>query len=313
MKVLLANPRGFCAGVRMATQALEVALERLGAPLYVYHEIVHNQHVVEDFERRGAVFVDQVEDVPEGAVLVFSAHGVTPEVRQQAVARKLRTIDAICPLVAKVHTEVIQMAREGYLIFLIGHAGHDEIVGTIGEAPDAIQLVSSVEDVSRLTVDPGTPLAWLSQTTLSVIDTQAIVDRLQERFPGIKGPPTDDICYATRNRQLAVTELAGHADAVVVVGSRNSSNSQRLREVAEQSGVKAWLVDGPDDLRRDDFSAGDTVVLTAGASAPEYAVQRVLDWLKTEFSADVESRMIREEEQVFALPAELSLDSLQEQ
>lgn len=312
MKILLASPRGFCAGVRMATQALDVALQRLGAPVYVFHEIVHNQHVVQDFEERGAVFVNDVDEVPEGAVLVFSAHGVAPEIREQAVKRRLRTIDAICPLVAKVHTEVIQLAREGCTILLIGHAGHDETVGTMGEAPDAIHLISSVEDVDRVQVAPGTRVAWLTQTTLSVTDTQAIVDRLHQRFPDIKGPPTDDICYATRNRQLAVTELAPEADSVVVVGSRNSSNSQRLREVALQCDVRAWLVDGPEGLSRSDFSPDDTVVLTAGASVPEYAVQAVLDWFRQEFEPDVETRTIREEEQVFALPTELSVDSLQE-
>ena len=226
--------------------------------------------------------------------------------RRQAAARQLRTIDAICPLVAKVHTEVIQLARDGYTILLIGHSGLDEITGTIGEAPDAIQLLSSVDDVAQLDIATGTQVAWLTQTTLSVTDTQAIVERLQQRFPDIKGPPTNDICYATRNRQEAVQELSCDADAVVVVGSRNSSNSQRLREVAEQRGVNAWLVDSPSELKLSDFRQDDTVVLTAGASAPESAVERVLVWFQTHFDVEVESRSIREEEQMFALPAELS-------
>lgn len=305
MKLLLANPRGFCAGVRMATQALQLALEKLGPPIYVYHEIVHNQHVVNEFQQQGAIFVDSLEEVPPESVLVYSAHGVSPEVKRQAKARRLQTIDAICPLVSKVHAEAIRFARLGRTIVLIGHAGHDEITGTIGEAPDAIELVSSVEDVERLDIAPETKLAWLTQTTLSVTDTQAIVARLRERFPQIESPPTADICYATSNRQLAVRSLCAVADAVVVVGSQNSSNSQRLFEIAAESGIAAGLIDTPDALRAGDFREADTVVVTAGASVPESAVESVVQWFQTRFEVEIESQTFAEEEQVFSLPREL--------
>ncbi len=304
-RVLLAEPRGFCAGVRMAVGALSLAMERLGTPLYVFHEIVHNRHIVEDFTSRGAVFVDSIEDVPMGSNLMFSAHGVSPEVRNEARERRLFTIDATCPLVAKVHIEASRFARSGYTILLIGHAGHDEVVGTIGEAPAAIQLISSLADVDALEYSPNDKLAWLTQTTLSVSETSTIVDRLTSRFPWIVGPASDDICYATQNRQGAVESLWEEADAVIVVGSQNSSNSRRLKELADRHGIPAWLVDGADDLCVNDISPYRTLGLTAGASAPEEAVQGVLKWLAKHFSTQVEAHSFTSEDHRFALPSEL--------
>ncbi|NND96473.1 MAG: 4-hydroxy-3-methylbut-2-enyl diphosphate reductase [Pirellulaceae bacterium] len=306
MKILLANPRGFCAGVRMAIDALELVLDRLGPPVYVFHEIVHNQHVVADFRRRGVVFVDSVQEVPPGEVLMYSAHGVSPEIREAARQRQLRTVDATCPLVTKVHLEAISLSKSGHILILIGHAGHDEVVGTIGEAPDAFHLVESIEDVERLDFSRQTPLAWMTQTTLSVSETQRIVDRLKERFPQIVGPRKDDICYATQNRQLAVRGLCEEAQAIVVVGSRNSSNSKRLRETALQAGIASILVDDSSELSADDFRDYETIAITAGASAPEAAVQDVVNWFVTQFDANVESRTFANEQQVFAMPKELA-------
>lgn len=304
MKVLLANPHGFCAGVVMVVKALERALEVLGAPLYVYHEIVHNKHVVERFRRLGVIFVDAISDVPVGANLLYSAHGVSPQVRAEARARKLMTIDATCPLVTKVHIEAARFARQGYTIFLIGHEGHDEVIGTMGEAPEQIILVETPEDVDQVTVANPERLAYLTQTTLSVDDANRVIAALKRRFPGIVGPPKEDICYATQNRQEAVRELAREADLVLVVGSRNSSNSVRLAEVAEQF-ARAYLIDDVSDIDPAWFGNAETVALTAGASAPEELVLECLDWLRNELHAEVERRLVREEDVVFPLPRAL--------
>jgi 4-hydroxy-3-methylbut-2-enyl diphosphate reductase len=305
MKILLASPRGFCAGVNMAIETLETAIRLYGTPIYVFHEIVHNKHVVDRFVREGAVFVDRVEDVPEGAVLLFSAHGVAPEVRRVAAERKLNAIDATCPLVTKVHLEAIKYAKQGYRIMLIGHEGHDEVIGTIGQAPEAFTLVETAEQVAMLPFGATDKLAYLTQTTLSVDDASRIIARLKDRFPQIVGPPKDDICYATQNRQEAVRLLSAGADAVLVLGSQNSSNSQRLAELARENGIAAHLIDGADEIDPDWFTGKETVVITAGASAPESVVQDCVRWLRDRYAAEVEERIIREEEVYFPLPKEL--------
>jgi len=305
MRVILASPRGFCAGVNMAIEALELALARYGPPVYVYHEIVHNKWVVERFRRLGAIFVNHVHEVPEGSLLFYSAHGVSPEVRAQAAQRRLRTVDATCPLVTKVHREAVRFAREGYTIILIGHAGHDEVLGTMGEAPEAMVLVETEEDVDRLVLPDASRVAYLTQTTLSVDEATRIVDRLRQRFPDIVGPPRDDICYATQNRQAVVRELASQADAVLVIGSQNSSNSRRLAEIARSCGVPAWLIDDASQLAAEWFAQGQTVVVTAGASAPESLVAECVQWLKDRFGASVESAVVRTENVHFPLPREL--------
>ena len=305
MRVLLANPRGFCAGVNMAIESLELALASLPPPIYVFHEIVHNKYVVDHFRGRGVVFVDDLADVPKGATLLFSAHGVSPEIRRVARERSLRAIDATCPLVTKVHLEAVKYARAGYTIFLIGHEGHDEVIGTMGEAPEAIVLVETPEDVASLRVADENKVAYLTQTTLSVDDANRIIARLKERFPKIASPPKDDICYATQNRQEAVSNLAAEADLVIVLGSQNSSNSQRLAELARERGVPAHLVDGPGDLHPAWFEGASTVLVTAGASAPEVVVDQCLDWLRERFDATIEPRTIREESVSFPLPREL--------
>jgi 4-hydroxy-3-methylbut-2-en-1-yl diphosphate reductase len=305
MKVLLASPRGFCAGVNMAIESLDLALRLYGPPVYVYHEIVHNKHVVDEFLTKGAVFVDAIDEVPIGAHLLYSAHGVSPTVRAEAEARKLHAIDATCPLVTKVHLEAIRYAERGYTILLIGHEGHDEVVGTMGEAPEAIVLVQSPEDVDALEFPPGTKLAYVTQTTLSVDDANRIISRLKERYPTIDAPPKEDICYATQNRQEAVNILSQETELVIVLGSQNSSNSQRLAELARQSGRAAYLIDGPRDLDKAWFDGVQSVLVTAGASAPETVVQQVLDYLRENFGATVESRSIRDEEVYFPLPREL--------
>ncbi|HEV3136378.1 MAG TPA: 4-hydroxy-3-methylbut-2-enyl diphosphate reductase [Pirellulales bacterium] len=303
MKIILASPRGFCAGVNMAIETLELAIKLFGSPIYVYHEIVHNKHVVERFRTEGAVFVEDLSEVPEGAHLLYSAHGVSPEIRRLSRERRLKTIDATCPLVIKVHLEAVRYAKDGYTIVLIGHEGHDEVIGTMGEAPEAIVLVESPEDVDRLQLT--TPkLAYLTQTTLSVDDANRIIARLKERFPHIVGPPKEDICYATQNRQEAVRLLARDANVVLVLGSQNSSNSQRLAELAVESGVSAYLIDGPNDIDMNWFQASDTVLVTAGASAPENVVDHCVKLLEERFDATVESRSIREEEVYFPLPKE---------
>jgi 4-hydroxy-3-methylbut-2-en-1-yl diphosphate reductase len=307
MKILLASPRGFCAGVNMAIETLDQALQLFGAPVYVYHEIVHNLYVVERFKKQGAVFVDHLTDVPPRSVLLFSAHGVSPEIRRISKERELRTIDATCPLVTKVHLEAIRFANQGYTIVLIGHEGHDEVIGTMGEAPHAIVLVESPEEVDKLPYDQTHKLAYLTQTTLSVDDANRIIQRLKERFPQIVGPPKEDICYATQNRQEAVRLLAKEAQLLLVLGSQNSSNSQRLAELGRETGVTAYLIDGRKDLQREWFDGVETVLITAGASAPETVVQETIDYICEEFGAAVESRSIREEEVYFPLPKELRL------
>lgn len=305
MQIILAAPRGFCAGVNMAIESLEMALERFGTPVYVYHEIVHNKWVVDDFSRRGVVFVDDLEQIPPGSNVLYSAHGVSPEIRRAAEQRNLNTIDATCPLVTKVHREAIRYAREGYTIVLVGHEGHDEVVGTVGEAPGAIRLVESEVDVDALELPEDSKLAYLTQTTLSVDDASRIIARLRERFPQIEGPSKEDICYATQNRQEAVRLLAEEADAVLVVGSQNSSNSQRLAEIARTVGIPAHLIDGPEDIRTEWFTGDETIVITAGASAPENLVQRCVGFLQESLEASVRTHSVREENVHFILPREL--------
>ncbi len=305
MQIILAAPRGFCAGVNMAIESLETVLERFGPPVYVYHEIVHNKWVVEDFSSRGVVFVDELSQIPPGSNVLYSAHGVSPEIRRMAAERHLNTIDATCPLVTKVHRAAIRYAREGYTIVLIGHEGHDEVVGTIGEAPGAIRVIETADDVDKLDLADGEKIAYLTQTTLSVDDAARIIARLQERFPQIEGSSKKDICYATQNRQEAVRILAKEADLVLVVGSQNSSNSQRLAEIARAVGVPAHLIDGPADICREWFSGEETVVITAGASAPETLVRSCIEFLQAAYAADVRTHSVRDENVHFILPGEL--------
>lgn len=305
MQIMLAAPRGFCAGVNMAIESLDLTIRQFGTPVYVYHEIVHNQYVVKTFREKGAVFVDHLSEVPEGSTLLFSAHGVSPEIRREAQSRKLFAIDATCPLVTKVHLEAIKFAKGGYTIILIGHEGHDEVIGTMGEAPEAILLVESKEDVDKLNFEPGSKLAYLTQTTLSVDDANRIIQRLRERFPWIEGPAKEDICYATQNRQEAVRMLAGQADVVLVLGSQNSSNSQRLRELGAEQGKKSYLIDGPEGIDAAWFRGDEKVLITAGASAPESVVQNTIAYLQDKFGATMEEVVIRREEVHFPLPKAL--------
>src|SRR3954453_23743458 len=307
--VLLAAPRGYCAGVDRAVVTVEQALDLYGAPVYVRKQIVHNRHVLATLEARGAVFVDELDEVPPGATVVFSAHGVSPAVHEQAAVRDLKTIDATCPLVTKVHHEARRFASEDYDILLIGHAGHEEVEGTAGEAPAHIQLVESPEDVAAVEVRDPARVPWLSQTTLSVDETLAVVDALRERFPLLLDPPSDDICYATQNRQIAVKEIARDADLVIVVGSGNSSNSVRLVEVALEAGAGAsHLVDKAAELDEAWLDGVTTVGVTSGASVPEILVRGVLDWLAERGYADVQEVVSAEESLLFALPAELRRD-----
>lgn len=289
----------------MAIESLELALETFGNPLFVYHEIVHNKYVVETFRKKGVVFVDQLSEVPNGAILLYSAHGVSPEIRRESRKRNLRTIDATCPLVTKVHLEAIRFAKEGYAIILIGHEGHDEVIGTMGEAPEHMILVQSPEDVDRLQLPRSAKVAYLTQTTLSVDDANRIIDRLRQRFPEIANPPKDDICYATQNRQEAIRCLAPQCSVVLVLGSKNSSNSQRLAELSQECGVPAYLIDGAPDIKLDWFQGNETVLITAGASAPELVVQDCVEFLSKKFGATVELKTVREEEVHFPLPKEL--------
>ena len=305
MKILLASPRGFCAGVNMAIDSLELALSHFGAPVYVYHEIVHNKYVVETFKAKGAIFVDHLEDVPEGSNLLFSAHGVSPQIRAVAKQRNLNAIDATCPLVTKVHLEAKKYAGEGRTIFLIGHEGHDEVIGTMGEAPDSMILVETVEDVDKLDLPADANVAYLTQTTLSVDDANRIIKRLRERFTNLVNPPKEDICYATQNRQEAVRKISPDADLCLVLGSQNSSNSQRLRELAAETGVQSHLIDGAADMDAAWFEGVQTVMVTAGASAPETVVEECLDWMVDKFGATVEMVTIREENVHFPLPKPL--------
>ena len=305
-RVLLADPRGYCAGVDRAVVAVERALEIHGAPVYVRKQIVHNKHVVATLERRGAVFVEETDEVPEGAVVVFSAHGVSPAVHQEAAERGLRTIDATCPLVTKVHQEAKRFARDDFDILLIGHRGHEEVEGTAGEAPQHIQLVDGAADVANVQVRDPEKVVWLSQTTLSVDETLATVDQLKSRFPGLQAPPSDDICYATQNRQQAVKQMAADCDLVLVVGSTNSSNSVRLVEVALEAGARAsHLIDFASEIDPAWLDGVGTVGVTSGASVPEILVSEVLDWLAERGYADVETVKAAEERLVFALPHEL--------
>ncbi len=306
MKILLANPRGFCAGVNMAIECLERALEFFGPPLYVYHEIVHNKFVVDRFRERGTVFVESLDEVPPGSPLLYSAHGVSPQIRDQAQKRRLLAIDATCPLVIKVHLEAVRYAREGYTIFLIGHEGHDEVIGTMGEAPNQMILVETAQDVERLTVPNPDKVAYLTQTTLSVDDANIVIAALRKKFPSIANPPKDDICYATQNRQLAVKQIASHADLVLVVGSQNSSNSVRLVEVAKDSGAAAsYLVDDASEIDELWLDGVTTVGVTSGASVPEELVSGVLGWLAERGFGDVEEVETIKERISFALPREI--------
>jgi 4-hydroxy-3-methylbut-2-en-1-yl diphosphate reductase len=308
-RVLLAKPRGYCAGVDRAVQTVEEALKLYGPPIYVRKEIVHNRHVVRTLEARGAVFVAETEEVPPGSIVVFSAHGVAPEVYEQARSRSLKAIDATCPLVTKVHNEVRRFAADDYDILLIGHEGHEEVVGTAGEAPTHVQLVDGPEAADRVTVRDPAKVVWLSQTTLSVDETMQTVDRLRQRLPLLQAPPSDDICYATQNRQEVVKEIAPSCDVVIVVGSQNSSNSQRLREVAVEAGARAgYLVDFAHEIRDEWLADASTVGLTSGASVPDELVMAVLDRLAERGFTDVAEVTMAQEKLVFSLPQELKRD-----
>jgi len=304
-RVLLASPRGYCAGVERAVETVERALELYGEPVYVRKQIVHNSHVVRELEERGAVFVDSVDAVPEGATLVFSAHGVAPAVREAADARRLTTLDATCPLVTKVHTQARRFADRGYTIVLIGHAGHEEVEGTTGEAPEAIVLVESVADAEAVELPAGAPLAYITQTTLSVDDTNEIIQVLRRRFPAIEGPATEDICYATSNRQWAVKELLSEVDVLLVIGSHNSSNSQRLVEVARAAGVPAHLVDDESEIEEHWLDGARVAGVTSGASAPERLVRDVCGWFTEHGVDDISEYRSVYEDVVFRLPVEL--------
>nr|WP_297415022.1 4-hydroxy-3-methylbut-2-enyl diphosphate reductase [uncultured Nocardioides sp.] len=307
--VLLAAPRGYCAGVDRAVITVEKALDLYGAPVYVRKQIVHNKHVVANLEARGAVFVEELDEVPEGATVVFSAHGVSPLVHEQAQQRGLKTIDATCPLVTKVHHEARRFAGEDYDILLIGHEGHEEVEGTAGEAPEHIQLVQTPEDVANIEVRDPAKVAWLSQTTLSVDETMTIVAAIRERFPELLDPPSDDICYATQNRQIAIKEISREADLVIVVGSGNSSNSVRLVEVALEAGAKAaYRVDDASEIDEAWLAGVQTVSVTSGASVPEDLVEGVLSWLAERGYPDAKAVHSAEESLIFALPPELRRD-----
>lgn len=307
-KVLLAAPRGYCAGVDRAVETVERALEKYGTPVYVRKEIVHNRHVVDSLARRGAIFVEETDEVPEGAHLVFSAHGVSPAVHAEAKRLKLNTLDATCPLVTKVHNEAKRFARDGYHILLVGHEGHEEVEGTAGEAPDVTHLVDGVEGVESLPefLQHEEKLVWLSQTTLSVDETMEIVDLLHAKYPQLENPPSDDICYATQNRQVAVKAISENADLVIVVGSQNSSNSKRLVEVALQAGAKAsYLVDFAHEIDEKWLEGVSTIGISSGASVPEILVQDVLEFLRNHGFSDVEEVKTAAEKITFALPRDL--------
>ncbi len=305
MKIILANPRGFCAGVNMAIECVEQMLKIVGSPLYVYHEIVHNRYVVERFVEQGVVFVDSIDEVPAKQTVVFSAHGVSPEVRRNAKERGCAMIDATCPLVTKVHMEAIRYAKQGYKILLVGHAGHDEVVGTFGEAPDAITIVESAEDVEKLAFTQDDRLVYLTQTTLSMDDANVIIDAIKKKYPRVKAPPSDDICYATTNRQHVVRHMAPSCDLVLVVGSKNSSNSVRLTEISENVGTRAYLVDDKTEIDHTWFEGVGTVLVTAGASAPEYLVQEIVGDLVGRYGGKVQSTDGVEEDMHFELPLSL--------
>ncbi len=304
-KVLLAAPRGYCAGVDRAVQAVEKALDLYGPPIYVRKEIVHNKHVVQELSKRGAIFVDQETEVPEGERVVFSAHGVAPTVHTNAAERRLRTIDATCPLVTKVHVEARKFAAQGYTIVLIGHQGHEEVEGTTGEAPDSIVLVQSAEEVGELEIEDPDKVAFITQTTLSVDETNGIIDRLRERFPNIVSPKSDDICYATTNRQIAVKQLARECDLVLVIGSTNSSNSNRLVEVAREHGADSHLIDNHMQVQEDWLEGVETVGITSGASAPEELVERLVELFRQRGAEDVSELRTVDEDVRFMLPKEI--------
>lgn len=306
MKVYLAHPRGFCAGVDRAIDIVKLSLEIFGPPVYVRHEIVHNHHVVNDLRARGAIFVEDLGEIPRGAVTIFSAHGVSPAVRQEAARRSLQVIDATCPLVTKVHLEAIQFARQGFHIALIGHRHHVEVEGTMGEAPDSMTLVETLEDVANMTVPDPEKVAVLTQTTLSLDDANHMVAALQQRFPGIRLPRSGDICYATTNRQAAVRRMAETCDLILVIGSPTSSNSNRLVEVAISQGARSLLVDDSSQIRTEMLSGVRTLGITAGASAPENVVQEVLRWLQAHFEVDLEPLEVVSEEVSFTIPKELA-------
>jgi 4-hydroxy-3-methylbut-2-enyl diphosphate reductase len=305
MRILLANPRGFCAGVNMAIECVNRVLATVGPPVYVFHEIVHNQHVVRDFQSRGVMFVNAIAEVPVGGVVVYSAHGIAPEVRRQAAERRLVEVDATCPLVTKVHLEVLRFAREGYTIIFVGHRNHDEAVGTVGEAPGHIHVVEGPEEVARLDVPDDAKVAYVTQTTLSVADCARTVAALKQRWPGIKGPPREDICYATTNRQAAVSTWTPEVDLVLVVGSTNSSNSRRLVETARAAGKPAYLIDDDTQLDPAWFAGVSSVLVTAGASAPEHLVQGLVERLGRDFGGTVEQRTLVEEDMAFEMPRSL--------
>ena len=301
-RLVLAAPRGYCAGVDRAVQTVEHALDVHGPPVYVRKEIVHNKHVVEELTARGAIFVDQETEVPEGELVVFSAHGVAPSVHENAAARSLQTIDATCPLVTKVHVEARRFAEQGYTIVLIGHEGHEEVEGTTGEAPESIVLVESTEDVDALAIEDPTRVAFITQTTLSVDETTEIIDRLREKFPAIVSPKSDDICYATTNRQLAVKELAPQCDLVLVIGSKNSSNSNRLVEVAREHGSESHLIDNAGEVREEWLHGVETVGITSGASAPEDLVEALVSFFRERGTEDISTLRTVDEDVRFMLP-----------
>jgi 4-hydroxy-3-methylbut-2-enyl diphosphate reductase len=307
MKVYLAKPRGFCAGVDRAIDVVEIALDIYGPPVYVRHEIVHNDHVVSDLRKKGAIFLDDVTEIPEGSVTIFSAHGVAPSVRQQAALRNLKVIDATCPLVTKVHLEAVRYAKRGYTIILIGHRNHVEVEGTMGEAPESMVLVESPEDVPHLKVSDEEKMVYLTQTTLSIDDTQAVIDALKQRFPNIESPPKDDICYATTNRQAAVKEMTDRCDMILVIGSPTSSNSNRLVEVAIARGCEAYLINDSSQMNIDMFKDTKNLGITAGASAPEHLVQDVVRWLEKNSSIEFADLDVIEEDVQFTLPKELKV------
>jgi 4-hydroxy-3-methylbut-2-en-1-yl diphosphate reductase len=304
-KIFLLKPRGFCAGVVRAIDVVRIALDLYGPPVYVRKEIVHNKHVVDELRQAGAIFVEELEEVPVGGRAIFSAHGVAPAVREQARERALEVIDATCPLVTKVHLEAVRFARDGYSIVLIGHKDHDEVIGTLGEVPDRSYLVETVEDVDRLELPNPSRVRFLTQTTLSLDETRDIVDRLKQRFPEVKGPPAQDICYATENRQMAVKAVSQCCDLLLVVGSQNSSNSKRLVEVGENSGVRAYLVNDRDDIQAGWLDGVKNVALTAGASAPEHLVQDLIDFLRRHGFREMEEIELVDEDVRFSLPSEL--------
>lgn len=305
MKIYLANPRGFCAGVDRAIDIVDLSLKKYGAPIYVRHEIVHSRHVVNSLRQKGAVFVEELSEVPEGSVVIFSAHGVAKSVWEEANRRRLHVIDATCPLVIKVHNEVNRDYTQGYDLILIGHAGHPEVIGTLGQIPDKFHLVSSVEDVEKLHVESTTNLSYVTQTTLSVDECRDIVGALHKRFPHIKGPHQEDICYATQNRQNAVKELSKLVDVILVIGSPNSSNSNRLRELGEHCGIDSYLIDSTADINLDWLKEAKAIGITAGASAPEVLVEEVVAYLKNYGTAEVEDLTVIEEDVEFLLPREL--------